>query len=138
MGAWAEGPFDNDDAADFVGDLAEVTDADSIASALDEALDLPPDGEYVESPDMSTAIAAAAIVAIGCGADPGQNSYAPDASWLAVARPMSTADRRAAAAAVFRRAFEPTDNEWFDLWDEADALDDVRRAMHPFVIAVSG
>ena len=38
MGAWGSGPFENDDAADFAGDLSETNDADQIVAQLEDAL----------------------------------------------------------------------------------------------------
>jgi hypothetical protein len=38
MGAWGTGPFDNDDAADFAGDLAELTEAGTVVSVLGDTL----------------------------------------------------------------------------------------------------
>ncbi|MBW8893791.1 MAG: DUF4259 domain-containing protein [Burkholderiales bacterium] len=35
MGAWANGPFDNDDALDFIDDLAEGAEWRTVVQALD-------------------------------------------------------------------------------------------------------
>src|SRR3954470_16325508 len=65
MGAWGSGPFDNDDAADLAGDLAEPTESASVVAALGDALLAATAGEeYIDAPEMSRAIAAAAIVAM--------------------------------------------------------------------------
>jgi hypothetical protein len=61
MGAWGSGPFDNDDALDFVADLETTTGHDHLGVILGAISDDP--GEYVESPESSAALAAAEVVA---------------------------------------------------------------------------
>ena len=60
MGAWGHGPFDNDDAGDWVFELE-----DSGVSALRSALQL--DGGYVEAPEAAAGVAAAAVVGVARG-----------------------------------------------------------------------
>lgn len=55
MGAWGTGPFDNDDAADFAGDLSAGAEI-----SFEEVFDLP-DG-YIEIREASNVLAAAALV----------------------------------------------------------------------------
>lgn len=118
MGAWGSGPFDNDDAMDFVGDLMDGSTAD-LVSRLHEALDLPED--YVESPDGSSAVAAAALVAASRGY-PADNPTVTD---LLTAHPFAADDglRSAATSALARVAGD--DSELMELWDEAGLRDDV-------------
>ncbi|WP_327241718.1 DUF4259 domain-containing protein [Streptomyces sp. NBC_01320] len=62
MGTWGVGPFDNDTAADFAGDLDEaaVDDRESmIRSALRRAAN---PADQLEAPDAERAVAAAALV----------------------------------------------------------------------------
>jgi hypothetical protein len=68
VGAWGEGPFENDDAADFVGDLVEA--GGDAGAVLDDALRVATeaDGE-VKGPEAALAVAAACIVA--ARVDPG-------------------------------------------------------------------
>jgi hypothetical protein len=61
MGAWDIGPFDNDDAADWLYVLEESSDVSTIAAALGVITDIG-DG-YLEAPDCSNALAAVEIVA---------------------------------------------------------------------------
>lgn len=58
MGAWHTGPFDNDDAGDFVEDVAGGGYA-TLSAALQMAID----AEYLEVAEASMAVAAAAFVA---------------------------------------------------------------------------
>ncbi|MGL5443372.1 MAG: DUF4259 domain-containing protein, partial [[Mycobacterium] stephanolepidis] len=56
MGAWGAGPFDNDDAADFLGDLRQSDDIElQLARCLRMA-----NADYLEAPEGSTVVAAAA------------------------------------------------------------------------------
>ncbi len=66
MGAWGTGPFQNDDAADWVGDVLEADDAELVRHALDELVERD-DGEHVEPPEASVALAAAEVVAAARG-----------------------------------------------------------------------
>jgi hypothetical protein len=63
VGAWDAGPFDNDSAADFVGDLDDAAENDRVAMirvALATAMET--DG-YLDLDDGAPAVAAAALVA---------------------------------------------------------------------------
>lgn len=64
MGAWNSGLFDNDDALDFVEDLAEAPGWRTVVQALDHATR---QAGYLEAPEGSIAVAAAAIVAAAVG-----------------------------------------------------------------------
>ncbi len=66
MSAWGTGPFQNDDAADWVGDVLEADDAELVRLALDELAERD-DGEHVEPPEVSVALAAAEVVAAARG-----------------------------------------------------------------------
>lgn len=65
MGTWATGPFDNDEAMDFVGDLAEAPDWRTVVQMLDHVTR---QAGYLEAPEGEIAVAAAAIVAASVGA----------------------------------------------------------------------
>jgi hypothetical protein len=57
MGTWSTGPFDNDDARDF---LYEVEEEPTLVEAVLKAVQ---ESEYVETPEGARAIAAARLVA---------------------------------------------------------------------------
>ena len=63
MGAWDNGPFDNDEAADFIEDLAEAPDWRTVVRILEHVTRA---AGYLEAPEGEMAVAAAAIVA-ACG-----------------------------------------------------------------------
>jgi len=129
MGAWGSGPFENDDAMDFVGALAGAPASETLPR-LARALSLP-EG-YVESPDGSTAVAASALVA----ARRGYEITDPTASALLADRPFEpdAALRASAVTALGRVAAE--DSELMELWDEAggrDAVEAVYRDIRSFL-----
>jgi hypothetical protein len=64
MSGWAPGPFDNDDALDFIDDLAEAPEWRTVVQALDHVTKA---AGYLEAPEGSIAVAAAAIVAAAVG-----------------------------------------------------------------------
>jgi len=68
MGAWDMTAFGNDDAADWVADLLQAPKA---AEFLEKTLSPDGRGGYLEAPDGSQLVAAAAIIAAACGGAPG-------------------------------------------------------------------
>ncbi|MFL6154084.1 MAG: DUF4259 domain-containing protein [Ornithinibacter sp.] len=133
MGATGSGPFENDDALDFLGELADLPPQDRghrVLEALDTVL---LSTGYVEAPEMCEAVAGAA--AVGASVNPNAavgEPYLP--GWLAV-EPLPTGDEELVEKArqVLRRAVRSQDNEWWELWDEAGLANDVtascRRAL---------
>ena len=59
-GAWDVGPFDNDDALDWVWELSESDDLSVVKNALQSAINT---SGYLEAPTGSIALAAAEVVA---------------------------------------------------------------------------
>ena len=133
MGATGSGPFDNDDALDFLDELAALPPTDRghrVLGALDAVLLTT---GYVEAPQMCEAVAGAA--AVGASMNPSAAAgepYLP--GWLAT-DPLPTGDQELLEKSrqVLRRAVRSHDNEWWELWDEAGLADDVtascRRAL---------
>ncbi|PXA82631.1 hypothetical protein DMC25_19720 [Caulobacter sp. D4A] len=58
--AWDNGPFENDEAADFIADLAEAPDWRAVVLILDHVTKA---AGYLEAPEAEMAVAAAAVVA---------------------------------------------------------------------------
>ncbi|MFD8594950.1 DUF4259 domain-containing protein [Kitasatospora sp. NPDC059646] len=122
MGAWATGPFDNDTAADFAGDL------DAAAPELREGLVRAVLGGgaaelgHLDAWDGDRIVAAAALVASQCpGGGPVSTAYGPDQPL-----PVFDADlRRLALDAPGTVLGE--DSELAELWDDADRGADRRR-----------
>ncbi len=118
MGAWGVGPFENDDAGDWVWQLEEAEDLGLVQGALESAAE--PDG-YLESPASSEALAAAEVVAALAG------HPAPDLpdgvrDWVS-AHPMTVSPdlRSLARSAVARVA---SDSELQELWADSDQGDE--------------
>ncbi|MEU2251702.1 DUF4259 domain-containing protein [Nocardia xishanensis] len=113
MGAWGEGPFDNDGSHDA---LAGLRNADQTAAEahIREICDGVLGEEYVEVYEAQAAIGIAALLThlIDQGGDP---EIARLATEIAV---IPTSELRESIANCVRRIQNPADNEWFDLWDE--------------------
>ncbi|MBI1685339.1 DUF4259 domain-containing protein [Caulobacter hibisci] len=114
--AWDTGPFDNDEAADFVADLAEAPDWRAVLLILDHVTKA---GGYLEAPEAEMAVAASAIVAAGLGDGV---VLPPDHQDLkaALGAPPEGAARLAKAALA--RVVGPA-SELDELWQEGDAHD---------------
>ncbi|MFB9721102.1 DUF4259 domain-containing protein [Planobispora longispora] len=79
MGTWDSGPFDNDTAADWCGDLHDAAPearAGMVRQALQSAAE---SADYLDASEGCEAMAATAIVAAECcGGPPVTSVYAPD------------------------------------------------------------
>ncbi|WP_029915570.1 DUF4259 domain-containing protein [Caulobacter sp. UNC358MFTsu5.1] len=116
MSAWAHGPFDNDDALDFIEDLAEAPGWRTITQALDHVSKT---AGYLEAPEGQIAVAAAAIVAAAVG----EATILPDnhrelKAALGAPPEGSVALARSALARVVAPA-----SELDELWQEGDGHD---------------
>lgn len=115
MGAWGAGPFENDDAGDWVWELEDDTDATVISAALGAVIDTGAD-EYLEAGDANNAVAAAEIVASARGR---RHSGLPTEAAVWLDAHAGLVDRQLidlARRAVTRVA---ESSETRDLWDEA-------------------
>ena len=120
MGAWGEGPFDNDDA----GDWSYAFDGLDVAAGpqvLADALELDSAGDYLEAPEGSIAVAAAAVV--GWLKDPTGIPDSPygesAAAWVRSTMPTPIGALAAAALAAIDRV-RSSQSELAELWAEAD------------------
>jgi hypothetical protein len=119
MGTWDIGPFDNDTAADWCGELDDAAPEQRAALIRETLSRVAEHGdEYLDSDDAVEAIAAAAIVASqlpgGAAID---TPYAPDflleGGTVEVAADVPTIAVRALDRIV------GDDSEWRDLWEDA-------------------
>ena len=114
MGTWDVGPFDNDTAADFCGDLDEAAAGERegiVRGALTRVIDTV---GYLEAPESDVAVAAAALVAAQCpGGEPADPVYGPEEPL-----PDLTGLRDLARQALDRVMTEPS--ELMELWAESD------------------
>ena len=111
MGAWGSGSFENDDAGDWVGGLADSKNLAPVKAAIDAVAKAT---GYVEAPDCSTAIAAAEVVAALRGR--ATADLPPEvATYVARKLPVDAGLVNAAKAAVSRIL---GDSELRDVWEE--------------------
>jgi hypothetical protein len=113
MGAWGTGPFDNDDALDWLIELANSPDFTLGRAALSATT-----VEYLEAPEASAALAAAEVVAAALG-HPAASLPADATIWLGSNRDqVSQLDAALALAAVDRVLAE--ESELRELWADVD------------------
>ncbi len=119
MGAWGRGPFANDAALDW---LARVrANPAALAAAFEEACDAP----YLEVDEGSSAVAAAAVLALAVDGDAADL----DEPARELARTVrADAALRARAVAALDAVVAPT-SELRSLWDDAAAGADWRESI---------
>jgi hypothetical protein len=136
MGAWGEGPFDNDAAADWCGDLDEAPldkRPGLIRAALADAAD---ERDYLDVDVACRAVAAAAVVAAQRPGAPIQNSaYAPQFLADGVILDLDEDVRALALRALERVTGE--DSEWRELWEDADSYREAAATLEPLREALS-
>ncbi|MFI7284633.1 DUF4259 domain-containing protein [Micromonospora chersina] len=120
MGAWGEGPFDNDSAADWCSELHDAHPSERgrmVRAALATAAS---NSGYLDLGDAAPAIAAAAIVAARLpDGPPIASAYAPDFLLAGESLELDEDLPELAIAALGRILDE--DSEWRELWGEAGA-----------------
>jgi hypothetical protein len=116
VGAWDAGPFDNDDAADFVGEFDEAPRVAIIKASLEKIASAEPDA-YIEAPECSEAVAAAALIAL-------TSEVSTDVireSSLAILKALhGTEKTQLAGIALKALARVGANSELKELWDESE------------------
>jgi hypothetical protein len=120
MGAWGSDSFENDDAADWIGDFCDDPNAEEISAAL-SAIAETDAADYVEAPECSVAIAAAELVAALKGAP---NTDLPDEAKKCVSSLNMSADPATIALALKAITRVKSDSELKELWDESGDPDE--------------
>ena len=125
VGAWDSGPFDNDDAADFAGQLDEA-DPNQRIVMIREALRAGADSDDEEA--FPRAVAAAAVVAATRVDIPVDSSYAPkfladDDNGFRVPEDLVE------LAVLALDNLADSDSEYAELFGEAGTLDTLRSAL---------
>ncbi|MFI6758800.1 DUF4259 domain-containing protein [Micromonospora sp. NPDC050417] len=120
MGTWDDGPFDNDSAADWCGDLHDA-DPSARAAIVRAALTTAAfNAGYLDYDDAVSAIAAAAIVASQMpGGEPMTSPYAPD--FLLAGESLDLDDDLPQLAVEALDRVLSDDSEWRSQWSEAGA-----------------
>jgi len=137
MGAWATGPFENDDAAGWAGELNDAEPAELhrlIRAALAEAAD---EADYLRVAVAEVAVAAAAVVAAAQPDGPEFGSgFAPmflqDGDGLTLPEDLVPLALRALDRVV------ADESEWSELWHDCGDLDAVLSALTPVREALGG
>lgn len=114
MGAWDFGPFDNDDASDWLYELEDSSDTSVISAALSIVTEI--GDEYLEAPDCSNALAAAEIVAALCG-HPITKLPGNAKEWVDAHRSLDVSLLVPTAQAVIQRI--RNNSELKELWDDS-------------------
>ncbi|WP_144119637.1 DUF4259 domain-containing protein [Catellatospora sichuanensis] len=120
MGAWGEGPFDNDSAADWCGDLHDAMPA-ARPGMVSAALALAAHSTaYLDYDDGAAAVAAAAIVASRLpGGAPITSAHAPD--FLLAGESIDLDDDLPQLAIAALDRIVGDHSEWRSLWGEGGA-----------------
>jgi hypothetical protein len=112
MGAWGEGTLENDAALDWLGDLTEHPQIQTITIALSEAAN---ETDYLDADLGSEALVAAELVAYALGHAP----KAPDERLTALAAELDgLRDYQDLATQAVTVVADPERSELFDLWTE--------------------
>jgi hypothetical protein len=124
MGTWGAGPFENDEASDWVYELETSADAAILDRAFASVTDLSAD-DYLEAPECQIAIAAAETAAALAGRG---GSGLPDSvvTWTLEQGPASLELLSHARAALARIRLT---SELKELWDESPSADEWEAAM---------
>ncbi|KRG58713.1 hypothetical protein ABB25_06030 [Stenotrophomonas koreensis] len=121
MGAWGNGSFDNDDAADFLSDVTDSSDLTLVREIFAAVLGA---DKYLEAPDASQAIAAAEIVAAVVGRPTSAAQEEEELSeWIARTKPTADPGLVTQAVQVLDRIVGDN-SELRELWEETDELSD--------------
>lgn len=64
MGAWSAGPFDNDDAADFLMELEEAPSWQTVRKAFEDVLS---NSDYIDISEGARVCAGAALITVAAG-----------------------------------------------------------------------
>ncbi|MFF7205469.1 DUF4259 domain-containing protein [Streptomyces sp. NPDC008141] len=114
MGTWDVGPFDNDTAADFAGDLDEAASDERESMILGVLKRAANPADYLDTPDAERAVAAAAlVVAQHPAGEPACSNYGPSEPL-----PEFPADLRTLAVDALDQVVAEL-SELAELWGEA-------------------
>lgn len=137
MAAWDTGPFDNDGAADWAGELDDAEPparAGLVRAALTEAAE---EADYLRVEVAEVAVAAAAVLAASRPGGPVfESGFAP--KLLFVDEPLELSDDLVPLALRALDRVVANESEWRELWEESGELDAVLTALAPVREALGG
>ncbi|MCB9664369.1 MAG: DUF4259 domain-containing protein [Alphaproteobacteria bacterium] len=117
MGAWDVGPFDNDAALDWVGDLDDAEGWEPVAAVLRFA---EVEG-FVDAEDASEGLAAAEVVAAGLGR--AREEVPEEVTWFLGRVGHRPSPELVALAGTAVQRILGDDSELRGLWEDTDDLD---------------
>ncbi len=128
MGAWDFGPFDNDTAADWSGDLQDTKPERRVALIRETLGEVLHESAYLDSGPAERAIAAAAVIAsLQPGGSALTTPYAPD--FLTGGGTLELPDDLPDLALRALDRITGADSEWPELWE--DGLPKALAALRP-------
>ena len=113
MAAWDDGPFDNDDAADWVYELEGTTDLNIVRAKLGSVVE---SGEYLEAPLACEGVAAAEVLTICIGSGVTRITQSVDKWMLGLSDRPTSSDLELGVSAVERILGEGS--ELPELWEQ--------------------
>jgi hypothetical protein len=137
VGTWDTGPFDNDTAADWCGDLDEAGPAQRVSMIRGALTAVVDEDGYLDSDLAVEAIAAAAIVASQCPGGPSIDSpYAPD--FVATGTALSLPDDLPQLALQALDRIVGDESEWRVLWEDSGSFAEAVAELQPIRAALAG
>lgn len=132
MSTFGFGPFENDDALDYLDEIQDAPVDDRpilLRAALEQVLG---DGKYVTAPQMSEAIAAAVVIGAALHPDDVDEKFSLLDRVLSVPPTIDDAMVEAARRAV-TRALSPENNGLWQLWDDIGEVSSGRDGLEPIL-----
>jgi hypothetical protein len=117
VGTWGAGPFQNDDARDFLTELNGLPAAE-LSGRIRSALALPT-GEYLELPQACAAIATAGLIAVARGA--AFDHMGEEVTRLARSGRVIFDTQLADLALAALLRVNGESSEWRELWSESES-----------------
>jgi hypothetical protein len=137
VGTWDTGPFDNDSAADWCGDLDDADPADRLAMIRRALSDAADEVGYLDDRQGVRAVAAAAVVVSQRpGAESLTSPYAPDFLLEGDSVPIPDDVAVLAVRALDRVAGE--ESEWRELWEDTGEAEDALSVVRDLRTALAG
>ncbi|MFW0791403.1 DUF4259 domain-containing protein [Gordonia sp. CPCC 205333] len=127
MGAWGDGPFDNDDAGDWVDEFDEA-DAEGKLELLRETFQVEPDSPLEADQSCAVIAAAATVAALVPGGPSVDEGYGPQSLEDADFVVSDVLIKNASEALSIVTAPQ---TEWSELRAEVDARDDALEQLRP-------
>lgn len=135
MGATGAGPFENDDALDFLDALEDIDEAERRSKLAGAMKAVAANDDYVEAAAMAEAVAAAVLVA-ACD-DPESIVGERNVPRWVDEEPVDVDDElEDLAHQALYRALRPEGNELWELWAEGDGAETFTKKLNHYLDAL--